>query len=136
MTDIVKFRLDISKASLSAERSAVEGSDDCELGEETKTQRPGEQGISTSHFVEPVTLIGAVTLAWLAKRLTNHWLKDKEQGVQIDLREKPPAISRISGVPMGFLVIINEDGRAEVHKGEYDKPEDLMPLLKSIVAPA
>ena len=136
MSDIVKFRLDIPKASLSAERSAVEGSDECELGEATPTERPEGQGISTSHFVEPVTLIAAVTLAWLAKRMTNHWLKDKEQGVQIDLREKPAAISRISGVPMGFMVIINEDGRSEVHKGEYDKPEDLMPLLKSIIAPA
>jgi len=68
--------------------------------------------------------------------MVDHWLKSKEQGVQIDIREKPPAISKIAGVPMGFLVIINKDGHAETHRATYEKSEDLMPLLEKVLVTA
>ena len=136
MTSTINFRLDISRADLVEERTAVEVEDSCQLGEAEPISYPEQRGISTAHFVDPVTLIGVVTLAWLAKRLVNHWLKSKEQGVQIDLHKKPPAISRIAGAPTGFLVIIHKDDHVETQQATYDKPEDLMPLLERILVTA
>jgi len=136
MTNTINFRLEIARADLREERTAVEVEDSCQLGEEKPISHPGGKGIATAHFVDPVTLVGVVTLAWLAERMVDHWLRSKEQGVQIDLREEPPAMSRIAGVPVGFLVIINRDGHAETHKATYDKPEALMPLLEGILATA
>ena len=136
MTSTINFRLDIPRDDLVEERVAVEADDSCQLGEATPILHPERRGISTAHFVDPVTLVGVVTLAWLAKRLVDHWLRSKEQGVQIDLREKPPAISWIAGTPLGFLVIIDKDGHAETQKATYDKSEDLMPLLEQILATA
>jgi len=136
MKSTINLRLDISRVDLFEERKAIDAEDSCQLGKEESISRPEQRGISTAHFVDPVTLIGVVTLAWLAKRLVNHWLKSKEKGVQIDLREKPPAVSRIAGVPTGFLVIIHEEGHVETQKATYDKPEDLMPLLERILVTA
>lgn len=136
MISTINFRLEIAKADLMEERAAVDVEDLCQLGEEKPISHPEARGIATAHFVDPVTLVGVVTLAWLAKRMVDHWLKSKERGVQIDLREKPPAISRIAGTPMGFLVIINKDGHPETHRATYHKPEDLMPLLGRILATA
>lgn len=136
MSSTVNLRLDIPRADLVEERTAVEVEDSCQLGEAKPICHPEQRGISTAHFVDPVTLMAVVTLAWLAKRLVDHWLKSKEQGVQIDLREKPPAISRIAGTPTGFLVIIHKDDHVETQKATYDKPEDLMPLLEQILATA
>lgn len=136
MSSTVSLRLDIPRPDLVEERTAVEVEDSCQPGEAKTISHPEQRGISTAHFVDPVSLMAVVTLAWLAKRLVDHWLKSKEQGVQIDLGEEPPAISRIAGTPTGFLVIIHKDGHVETQKATYDKPEDLMPLLEQILATA
>ncbi len=136
MTNTVNVRLEIANADLSDEYMAVKAENSCQLSEAKPVSHVEGRGISTANFVDPVTIMGVVTLAWLAKRMVDHWLKSKEQGVQIDLREKPAVISRIAGVPFGFLVIINKDGSAATHRVAYDKPEDLMPLLEKIMASA
>jgi hypothetical protein len=135
MTETYEVRLEFPNSDLVNEQQASETDISCHLGEPKSISPPHGAGISSAHFVDPVTLVGVVTLAWLANRMVNHWIKSKEQGVQIDLRDKPPIISRIAGVPAGFLVIINQEGEASSQKVDYDKPEDLMPLLKHILVP-
>ena len=64
-----------------------------------------ESPITEVLFVEPVSvliLVGAATL--LAERIVRHWLRSREQGVEIDMRRQPPRISRLAGTPYGFLV--------------------------------
>ena len=134
MADHIQFQIALTKKMLDEERDALKSHQDCELGAEKPVPLEDGKGISNARFVDPVSLVGVVTLAWLTKRMVDHWLKSDEQGVQIDLREKPPAISRIAGVPMGFIVIINVDGKPETHKADYEKSEDLMPVIEKALA--
>ena len=89
-----------------------------------------------ARFVDPVTVVATTTLALLAIRLVNHWLKRDERGVQIDLQTQPPTISQLRDVPAGVLVIIDKDGKPSIHRQTYDKPEDLLPTLTKVFAGA
>jgi len=91
-----------------------------------------EEPLAEARFVEPVTALVGTTVLYLAKRMIDHWFKEKEQGVMMDLREVPPLISRIAGIPMGFLVIIDKNGEATTHKVDYDKGDD--EALKSMMS--
>lgn len=127
---VIKVNLKIPKASLAEEQSAIKNLPGCELGESKSIQHSQGRGISTSHFVEPVSVISIITLAWLTKRLVDHWLKSKEQGVLIDLQKSPIDISRIGGVPAGWIMIVNKDGTKETIQATYEKSEDLMPVIQ------
>lgn len=65
----------------------------------------------TARFVEPISLIAAVSVSVLAYRLIEHWLTGREHGVQIDARTTPATITNIAGIPAGFVVIIAADGK-------------------------
>jgi len=130
----IAIRLAIPRALLQEEYAAANNEPDCILGEAAPMPHGTGRGVSTAHFVEPVSLVATVTLAWLAKRLVDHWLKSKEQGVQIDLRVTPAAVSRIAGVPVGFVLVIAPDGTAKTIQATYEKPEDLLPVLQGIFA--
>jgi hypothetical protein len=85
-------------------------------------------------LIEPVSAIIVVSgVTILAERIVRHWLRSREQGVQIDLRKKPAAISRIAGTPYGFLVIIRPDGKAERMQAKYDDDSHIAKLIASIV---
>ena len=133
MSAEVTFRLEIGKAALAAEKGAAAPADAPQWGEATPLPVAPAAGLATAHFVEPVSIVAVASIAWLAQRLVNHWLKSEEQGVQIDLRDKPPVVSRIRGVPTGFLVIINPDGTAQTQQAAYEKPSDLAPLLAELL---
>jgi hypothetical protein len=86
-----------------------------------------------ARFVDPVTILVTATLALIAIRLVNHWLKSDERGVQIDLRTQPATISQLRNVPAGVLMIIDKDGKPSIHRENYDQPEDILPSLTKIL---
>jgi hypothetical protein len=98
------------------------------------TASPGAAAprLGEARFVDPVTITVATTLSLLAVRLTNHWLKRSERGVQIDLRTTPPTVSLIAGVPSGVLVVIDKDGKPTIRSEKYDAPENLLPVLAGL----
>jgi hypothetical protein len=86
-----------------------------------------------ARFVEPVTAtIVVASIAVLAERIVTHWLRNQEQGVEIDLTRKPPLVSRIAGTPMGFVIVIKPDGNTELMQAEYDNASKLAELIESI----
>jgi hypothetical protein len=97
--------------------------------DDTLTASLPEAGLAEVRFVDPVTAVVTVTLATLAVRFVNHWLKSREAGVQIDTRTVPPTLSRIAGTPAGFIVVIGIDDEATFHQAEYEKPEELLTQL-------
>ncbi|TQD23904.1 hypothetical protein [Methanolobus vulcani] len=132
MSDVINFRLDMTREELKTEQEVSGDIDEFSI-ENIKpiTSLPGEP-LEEARFVEPVTALVGATVLYLAKRMIDHWFKEKEQGVMMDLREVPPLISRIAGIPMGFLVIIDKDGQATTHKVDYDKGDD--EALKSMMS--
>jgi hypothetical protein len=86
--------------------------------------------LKEAKFVELVVVGAVVSVTWLVKRITDHWLKKNEQGVQIDLRASPPVVSVVANVPQGFVVIIDKDGNASTKQAAYEKSEDINTWLQ------
>lgn len=84
-------------------------------------------------FIEPVTAtVLVVSAAVLAERIVMHWLRGKEQGVELDLRKTPSVVSRLAGTPAGFVVVIKPDGTSEVMQAKYDTPAQLAGVIEAI----
>ncbi len=85
-----------------------------------------------ARFVEPISVIAAVSAAVLVERLVHFALKKFGQGVLVDAREKPAHVSNIAGIPQGFILYIAPDGKkhdpipAEMAKGTLG---DLLPKV-------
>ncbi|WP_455203315.1 hypothetical protein [Kaarinaea lacus] len=97
--------------------------------------RPEELNPATAEarFIEPITAtIAVASVALLAERIVTHWLRSKEQGVEIDLRKKPALISRIAGTPMGFVMVIKPDGETQLMQVDYDNHSNLADVIQSI----
>jgi len=89
-----------------------------------------QASLGNAHFIEPVSQIIAVaTVSMIAYRMVDHWLTQKEQGVLIDVRKDPALISRVSGVPNGFVHLIDNVGESKLVKFEYDKSNELKEIL-------
>src|SRR5262245_17715031 len=104
-----------------------------------RVERLGRQsvpGLEEARFVETVAIICAVTIATLARRLVDDWLKNREQGIQINLGTSPPTISTIANVPRGFVLVVDKDGKPQPYKFEYEKDVDLEPLLSKLLGGA
>ncbi len=130
MDTCIKVRIEMTRDELTYEQA--QGDNSLSI-ESVNSITSSSKGLGEARFIETVAVIAAVTVSILAKRIVDHWLKSQEQGVQIDLRSKPPTISTIAKVPHGFLIIINKDGKAKLHKIEYEKGEDLTPLLTPLL---
>ncbi len=127
----VAIRLEIERRDVQAEQEA--SAEEFTIERMEAAPRGSTSPVLEARFIEPVTLLAAVTLGWLAKRLVDHWLRDQERGVQIDLRTTPPTVSRIAGVPRGFLVIIDREGVARTEKTTYEQSEALVPVLQQLI---
>lgn len=125
----VEVRLELERAELDAAREAAKDDPSIRF-EKEEAIAPKPDAVAEARFVEAVAVVASLGIAWLAKRLVDDWLKSREKGVQIDLRTKPPTISRVAGVPRGFVVIIDKQGKATTQKVDYEKQEDLMPILQ------
>jgi hypothetical protein len=132
--DALELRIEMTRDDLEAEKlRAVD-----RLATD-RVERLGKQsvpGLEEARFVETVAIIGTVTIAMLARRLVDDWLKNRQQGVQIDLGTATPTVSTIANVPRGFVVIVDRDGKAQPYKLEYEKDVDLEPLLSKVLGGA
>ena len=126
MAEKVEIQLEIESAELD-EAMLTEGA---EFGERGEVEAQDGLGAPSANLAATVSVIGVITLAWLAKNLVDHWLKDKQRGLMIDLREKPPKLTRLAGAPRGFIVVIDKNGTSKIHHGNYERSEDLMPVLE------
>ncbi|UJR82325.1 hypothetical protein [Sandaracinus amylolyticus] len=128
----MEIRLALERVDLDAELAAARAQE-LSFGA-PQSLEPSPDAVTEARFVETVAVIGVVSLAWIAKRCVDTWLKDKERGVMIDLRTTPPTISRVEGVPAGFLVMVDASGKATTKKIAYDQPEQMLPMLEAALA--
>lgn len=126
----IAIRLELEDADVAQEQLAAQADQSVEFGD-VENVALAPDGLEEARFVGTVAIVATVTVAWLIKRFADDWLKDRERGVQIDTRTLPATISRIRGVPRGYVVFIDPDGKAKAHKVDYDKAEDLGPLLQA-----
>lgn len=108
----VEVRLNLARAEYEAEREAA--GPGYALG--PAAPLPADPDAAEASFIEPVTLVAAVSLGVLAERILNHWLTRRGQGVMIDARTTPPTLTKVAGVPQGFVVLVQADGKAETVK--------------------
>jgi hypothetical protein len=132
----VEVQIETTAEEAGIEKQVAASNTDYKVTSVKPLQRGPDSPLVEARFVDPVTITATVTLALIAVRLVNHWLKSEERGVQIDLRTQPPTISQLRSVPAGVLVIIDKDGKASIQKQVYDKPEDLLPTLAKFFASA
>ena len=130
MSDQIRIQLETTAVDARSEEEEAEGAEDYSILSSDPLKWVADSPLGDARFVDPVTLMITGTLAVIAIRLVNHWLKKAERGVQIDLRSDPPTISRLVNVPAGVIVFIDRSGKASVHRERYAKPEDLLPTLK------
>lgn len=119
MSNPIKFRLELTQEELENELSILNNSENLELSGDILPINPNEvpsQSLVDTGFIEAVAIIVIGTVAYLAKRLVDHWLKKKEKGVIIDARETPVRISTLENIPFGTLVLIDQNGNASSHK--------------------
>jgi hypothetical protein len=108
-TTRLTIRLDVPRELFDQEK-ALE-SPDYRL--EEPTALPVDPAAREARFVDPVTVIAAVSLAVFAERLLHFVLTRRGQGVLVDTRKKPPYVSVLAGVPQGFVVLIHPDSKSE-----------------------
>jgi hypothetical protein len=112
----VAFRLDLPWEALTEERAAAGPL--YHLG--PAEPLPPDPETADTRFA--VTLIATATVPLLAGRLVRHWLTRRGEGVMIDLRESPPRLSQIAGVPQRFIVLVHRNGRAETVRAVEEAP--------------
>ena len=134
MSQRIHVQIETTADEAETEKKAAAANSEYEIGSVTRLRRGPNSPLVEARFVDPVTVVATTTLALLAIRLVNHWLKRDERGVQIDLRTQPPTISQLLNVPAGVLVIVDKDGKPTLHRETYDKPEDLLPILTKVFA--
>lgn len=119
----IQVRLDLPREVLKAE-SKVAGANYV-LGEPQPL--PPDPNAREARFIEPVTLIAALTVPILAERILHFALAKRGQGVLVDGREKPPHVSTLAGVPQGIIVLIRPDGESETVR--VDTPSEALAKL-------
>jgi len=132
-TSSVQIRLEASRSVLKPGGPFAAGTDGIRVNEVEELGSGKGGRLVEPRFVDPVTAVVAASVAVIASRLVDHWLKKDEEGVQIDLRTQPVTISTLQNVPNGFVVIVDRDGKARVEKGTYAKGADLAPLLERLL---
>jgi cell pole-organizing protein PopZ len=132
VSSFIEVNIKTTAEEAADEEQAAAANPEYEVTAVTPLKESPDSPLVEARFVDPVTITASVTLALIAVRLVNHWLKRDERGVQIDLRTTPATISHLQNVPAGVLVIIDKDGKATVQPQTYEKPEDLLPTLTKI----
>ena len=131
MTAVLSLQLETTRADIEADAQATGDLDEFTIESIEAITKPPEVALAEARFLETVVVIVTATVAVVAKRMVEHWLKDKEQGVLIDVRPSPALISRVTGIPTGFLVIIDKGGNPTTYQGKYESAEDLAPILEA-----
>jgi hypothetical protein len=90
--------------------------------------------LSEARFVEVIAVLVVAAVATIAGRVADRWLADHSQGVLIDVRPSPPLISRVAGIPSGFLVIIDHEGNATPHQARPDNRDSIASVVRAALA--
>lgn len=130
MPDTFQVKLQLSKDDFTKEKE--------ELGDptvhaiETVDPRDLDSATTEAMFIEPVTAIITVSAALLAERIVRHWIRSRENGVQIDMRQTPPIVSAIAGTPFGFVMAIKPDGEAVALKIDYGDVGNIAAAIENV----
>jgi len=84
MSNPIEFRLELTQEDLENELKIINNLENLELRGEIVPINPSEvpsQPLVDAGFVEAVAIIIIGSVAYIAKRLIDHWLKKKEKGV-------------------------------------------------------
>jgi hypothetical protein len=130
----LELRIEMTRDDLEAEKRRTV--DRLPTDRVERLGRTSGPGLEEARFVETVAIIGTVTIAMLARRLVDDWLKNREQGVQINLGTATPTVSTIANVPRGFVLVVDKDGQARPYKLEYEQDVDVVPLLSKLLGGA
>jgi hypothetical protein len=90
--------------------------------------------LTEARFLEVIAVVFSLTVASLAKRIVNRWLDDQSEGVLIDARQSPPLVSRVAGIPAGFLVLVDASGATSTHQAGSDTNESLTELIRATLS--
>jgi hypothetical protein len=131
MDEQIEFEFQVS----TIEANDLEADADVTVSGRTDLEAGAGDPFATAGFVGVVSIVVAVSLSVLAKKLVDLFAKSKERGVMIDLRKSPPRVTTVEHVPAGFLVIVDKDGNAKPHQAKYEKGDDLAKLLGGILQP-
>lgn len=135
MTKKIEIRLETSKQNLEEEKAAAAASNEEFSVKKTEpASAPAGSPIARSHFVDLIAVTVATTVGHIAKRMFDNWQKDKQQGIQIDLRETPASISRIAGAPRGFLVVIDAKGKVKMEQLKFKEEGKLAEYINKILS--
>ena len=92
--------------------------------------------LTEARFIEVIAVVVVAAVSTMATRVVERWLRDKSQGVMIDVRSTPALVSRVAGIPAGFLVLIDKDGSATTHEARPDQGEPLAAIVRSALTQA
>jgi hypothetical protein len=74
---------------------------------------PVDPAAREARFIDPVSVIAAISLAILAERVVHFVLTRRGQGVLVDASGQPTKVSVLAGVPQGYILLIRPDGTSE-----------------------
>jgi hypothetical protein len=134
---MILFDLELPKSEFEEEKQSADKTNEFKI-EKIEPLMPTANNTITDFGFDPVfLLLCAAPLSHVVKRIIDYLLK-KNDGVVLDLRGKRPKVSRISKVPMGFLVIMHPDGRVTHHQSTNDDEEEsrMESLLMEIIQQA
>ncbi|MGA9773836.1 MAG: hypothetical protein WBV94_32700 [Blastocatellia bacterium] len=131
MPDAISIQLETTKDLLKQDQEAAPDKTELEIHSENPLVDAGDGSpLKEAKFIETLAIVATVGITWIVKRIVDNWLKNHEQGVQIDLRTDPATISTVANVPRGFVVIIDRNGKATTKQAKYEKSEDLQGWLQ------
>lgn len=133
MSSRFAFQIESTREFALLEQQAAAEISEYEVGAPSPLQATLPPALVEARFIEPVTFTITATLSLLAVRIVNSWLKRLEGGLQIDLRTSPPTISQLMNIPAGVIVLIDRQGKPTLHRERYEKPEDLLPTLATML---
>ena len=117
MADKIKFRLKLSKTDAEKENHESKNDNEFSIEKTESVSTYSEHPLMESAFVEPQAIYGTATVDFLTNRIINNWLQ-REEGVELNLKQDPILISLIDGTPQGYVFVTYPDGNSEALKSE------------------
>jgi hypothetical protein len=133
LTKKIEICLETSRENLEEQKVAASSNEEFSIQKtESVSALPGSP-IASSHFVDPIVGTILTSAGYIAKRIFDNWQKDKQQGIQIDLRKTPAKISRIAGTPAGFLLVIDAKGKVKTQQLKLKKKSGFTQYISKIL---
>ena len=118
MNESTKLRIIMTREDLENEKSEVSEAAGVKFGPPEPVDLAKDNHLTDARFVELVGVVAIGALSSLVLRLVNNWIQKRENGTLIDLRKDPVEISLVRNIPQGTMVIIDQNGKSQVHKAD------------------